>query len=118
MHYTYNELKQLLEDCCGHEKLKSGGQKLTELRRKQKEVKADIKEIQQTIEKLKDGKEWTPEKFAAIATKQQKEIERLKKQLDDCLGCEDYEDLFDDDETSESNKHAPNKGLGSNNSPS
>jgi len=118
MDYTYEELKRLLEDCCGHEKLKSGGQKLTELRRKQEEVKADMREIQQTIEKLKDGKEWTPEKFAVMATKQQKEIERLRKQLDDCLGCEDFEDLFGESRTSGDNEHAPNKGINSNNNPS
>ena len=97
------------------EKMESKENRFRVLEVEAKGLRTEIRDMEKLLKKLRSGKKWSDTKFAAVATRQQREIEELKKQLNDCLGSEDLETLFEDSGTSGENNHSPNN---LNNSPS
>ena len=89
------------------DKLQMKTNKVKELQDEARALRDEINEMERVVKKVKSGKEWTPQKFAAVATQQQREIEKLKEQLNDCLGMGGFETLFSDGGTTGDNDHAP-----------
>ncbi len=97
------------------EKMQSKGHKLRALEDEAKILRKEINDMEKLLKTLRSGRKWTDTKFAAVAARQKKEIEKLEKQLNDCFGNEDFETLFDESGTSGENNHSPKN---TNNSPS
>lgn len=67
---------------------------VSRLKAEEKELKEDIQEMKHIVEQVNDDETWTPRRFAIVVAKQQKEVKRLKKALQESLDCEDFEKLL------------------------
>lgn len=88
----------------GHPRLKSGGNKLQAMLKL-------IEEIVRVFRAVEKDKNWTPQRFAIVASQQQEEIKELKKKLKDCIKNKEKGDsgLFGGDSKSDEDGHQDNE---------
>ena len=71
------------------------GDIVVNLKREAKELRKEIDIMKHILTVTEDKNVWTPKKFAIIVSKSNKEIKRLRRTLQECLDCDNFEKILD-----------------------